>query len=139
MPIRTKLAKDIKKEAFIEAFRKTFGNVSQSCEIVGISRTAYYDWLNADPEFKKRLDTVQPEEIFVDFAEKALINRIEKGDTTAIIFSLKTKGKKRGYIEKQEVDHTTGGEKIESVIHVASLSPQELDDAITRYLSKNKS
>ncbi len=39
----------------------------------------------------------------VDFAESALYQRIKEGDTTAIIFQLKSRGKKRGYGDKQEL------------------------------------
>ena len=33
-----------------------------------------------------------------------LLENIKKNDNTSIIFFLKTKGKKRGYIEKQEFE-----------------------------------
>ena len=95
---------DIKKKAVVEAYKKAFGNVSVTMASVGIDRTVFYDWLKADAEFKEAIDNVQPEEVFVDFAENALTKRIQDGDTTAIIFALKTKGKKRGYIERVEQD-----------------------------------
>jgi hypothetical protein len=41
-------------------------------------------------------------ESLIDFAETALLNSIRKGSDTATIFFLKTKGKDRGYIERQE-------------------------------------
>ena len=71
--------------------------------MIGITRGTYYLW-EKDEAFQQKLAAVKPEEILLDFTENALIKRIEKGDTTAIIFTLKTKGKNRGYIEKQELD-----------------------------------
>ena len=37
-------------------------------------------------------------------AESKLMENINGNDNTSIIFFLKTKGKKRGYVEKQEVE-----------------------------------
>lgn len=46
-----------------------------------------------------------------DFAEGMLYKRIEGGDTTAIIFYLKTQAKDRGYVERtqQEITGRDGG------------------------------
>ena len=41
----------------------------------------------------------------LDFGEHKLMERVAKGDTLATMFLLKTKGKRRGYIERQEVAH----------------------------------
>jgi hypothetical protein len=96
---------ELKRKAFLEAYKKTFGNISISCEKIGINRGTYYNWIK-DEEFKKEVDNIEPDEAFVDFAEFALLNKIKDGDTTAIIFTLKTKGKKRGYIETQKIEQT---------------------------------
>ena len=40
------------------------------------------------------------------------------GNTSATIFYLKTKGKKRGYIEKSELDITSGEEPIKININI---------------------
>lgn len=93
------------KKAVIDIFPKVFGNVTQTCKQVDISRQTFYNWLENDEDFRKEIESIEPEEIFVDFAENALVKRIDEGDTTAIIFSLKTKGKNRGYVEKQQLEH----------------------------------
>lgn len=100
----TKIDRNLKKEAFLIAYKKAFGNVTVACEAIGISRQKYYDWLKEEPGFKETIEAIEPDEILVDFTENALVKRINAGDTTAIIFTLKTKGKKRGYVEKSEVD-----------------------------------
>lgn len=93
---------EILKKQMLSALESSLGVVKEATKTVGINRSTYYDWLKNDYEFKQAVDEIN--EGAVDFAETALYNRIEKGDTTAIIFYLKTKGKKRGYVEKTEID-----------------------------------
>ena len=97
--------KDISKEAFIIAYKENFGNITIACESAGVGRGQYKSWCDKDPEFRKRLAEIEPEEIMLDFGEHKLMERIAKGDTLATMFLLKTKGKRRGYIERQEVAH----------------------------------
>jgi transposase-like protein len=103
----TKSNIDFKKRAFQEAYKKAFGNVTQSCNAIGIDRSTYYDWIKKDEKFKKQIEELEPEERFMDFLESKLVERINKGDTTSIIFALKTKAKKRGYVERQEIEHSS--------------------------------
>tara|TARA_R100001443_G_scaffold15803_1_gene25579 strand:- start:7340 stop:7675 length:336 start_codon:yes stop_codon:yes gene_type:complete len=93
----------LQKERFIEAYQKSFGNVSQSCKAIGIARQTYYNWLK-DKEFETQLQEIKPKDLFLDFVESKLVEKINSGDTTAIIFALKTKGKPRGYVERQEIE-----------------------------------
>ena len=97
--------KDISKEAFIIAYKENFGNITIACEAAGVGRGQYKSWCDKDPEFRQRLADIEPEEIMLDFGEHKLMERIAKGDTLATMFLLKTKGKRRGYIERQEVAH----------------------------------
>ena len=98
----TKRTTSDKKETFLQALKLNLGNISQSCKASNIGRQTYYDWVDADEEFKHSCKDV--EESLLDLAENRLLEKIDKYDITAIIFFLKTKGKKRGYIEKQEVE-----------------------------------
>lgn len=91
----------------IAVMHQTLGNVSAACKAANIGRGTHYNWLNKDPEYKAIVMEIGEEAI--DFVETALKQRIQKGDTTAIIFFLKTKGQSRGYLEKQAIEHT--GEK----------------------------
>ena len=94
----------LKQRKFLQAYKATMGNVTKACEMTGVkSRRSYYDWLENE-EFAKEIELLQ--ETQVDFAESMLFRNIKEGKETSIIFYLKCKGKKRGYIEKQEIGVT---------------------------------
>lgn len=99
-----KTAKD--KERMIEALTKSLGIVTNAVKITGISRTTHYAWMEKDPEYRSRVEEATDAQI--DFVEGNLIQRIQEGDTTATIFYLKTKGKKRGYTERMEIAPAEG-------------------------------
>jgi hypothetical protein len=90
---------DAKKTAFLDAYEKTYGNVTKACELLGIARSTVYLWRKNDANFKSILEDVQPNEMILDLAENTLIQNMKGGDTTAAIFILKTKGKHRGYAQ----------------------------------------
>lgn len=93
---------DTKKEQMIEALGKSLGVVTTACQSVGISRDTHYRWLKDDPDYKTRVDEL--ENIALDFAESHLHMLIKDGSAAATIFYLKTRGKRRGYVERQEVE-----------------------------------
>ena len=62
----------------------------------------------------------------LDTAEAALFKQIGEGNMTAIIFYLKTKGKHRGYVERQEVTGKDGGPVQWS--QVMQVDPDDVDD-----------
>jgi hypothetical protein len=95
----------LKKEQLLEALERSLGIVSTACQSIGISRTTYYKYYNDDEDFKQSVDSIS--NIALDCAESQLFELIKEKNVTAIIFYLKTKGKKRGYIEKQEVSHNS--------------------------------
>jgi len=90
-----------RKKEMLEALRKCLGIVSTACKNVGINRDTHYDWLKADPSYASAV--AELDNVVLDFAESQLHKQVGDGDTTAIIFLLKCKGKKRGYVEKTEL------------------------------------
>ncbi len=94
-----------KKEAFLKNFEKYLGIISTSCKATGITRQTYYNWINTDNDFNKKVNDIT--ELQKDFVESKLIENIKDNDTTAIIFYLKTKAKDRGYTDKTEIEVST--------------------------------
>lgn len=103
------------KKALIEAMQKSLGNVSQSCRIVGVSRDTYYSYYNTDDDFKKSCNDC--DNIALDFVESQLHKQIKDGVPSSTIFYLKTKGKKRGFVEKQEIEHSGGIDGFKIVVN----------------------
>ena len=93
------------KRAMIEALEKSLGIVTSACKSVGINRSTHYDWLKIDEDYKAEVESI--EDIAIDFAESQLHKQIKDGNPTSTIFYLKTKAKKRGYVERQEIHQET--------------------------------
>lgn len=101
----------IKKEKVIEALEQALGVVTFACKQVGIARSTFYKWCKEDEQFASKVREI--EGVALDFAESQLFSQIKDGNTSATIFYLKTKGRKRGYWEKQQFDVTTDDEPIQ--------------------------
>jgi len=89
----------------IKALEDTYSNVTEAIKVVGICRTSHYDWMRKNEHYKKEVEDLN--EGLLDRAENILMSRLSESDT-ALIFFLKTKGKKRGYVERTE--HEVKGE-----------------------------
>lgn len=72
-----------------------YGNISDFAALVGCSHWTIYKMLKNIPAFKKAHE--HQKEVWIDFAESKLQQKIKEGDTNAITFFLKTQGKRRGY------------------------------------------
>ena len=90
-----------RKKAMIDALEKSLGVVTTACKLVGIPRRTYYGWLKNDKKFAEAVADM--DEVALDFAESKLHQQIKDGIPSSTIFFLKTKGKKRGYVERTEV------------------------------------
>ena len=100
----------------LKALEESLGVVTTAVKSVGVARSTFYIWLKEDEAFAKEVKDI--ENIALDFAESELFKQIQNGNTSATIFYLKTKGKKRGYYEKQQLDMTTDDEPIKININL---------------------
>lgn len=88
------------KEAMLLALEKAMGIVSTAGRLAGVARSTHYYWMKEDIDYADKVDELV--NVAIDFAESKLHQKIQGGDTTSIIFFLKTKGKDRGYVERIE-------------------------------------
>lgn len=116
------------KKALIEALEKSLGIVSTACNQVGVSRTTFYEYYKTDDDFREQVDATA--ETALDYVESKLFKRIDKGSDAATIFYLKTKGKKRGYVERVETKDVTN--------EYLEMSPEEQQKEIERAVNNLK-
>jgi len=109
-------SRHIKKEAMLKALENSLGVVTVACKSADIPRSTYYKWLKEDEDFSQAVKEI--ENIALDFAESQLHSQMKDGSTSATIFYLKTKGKKRGYIERSELDLSSGEEPVKINVNI---------------------
>ena len=90
------------KKNMIDALTLSLGIVSTACQKAGIGRTTHYRWLKEDEQYAEEVRQVNDRTL--DFAETHLHKLIKDGNPAATIFFLKTRGKSRGYVERQEIE-----------------------------------
>lgn len=105
---------DKKKEAMLKALEQCLGVVTDAAKMADVARSSHYNWMQDDEIYAAKVNELK--EVALDFAVSALHKLIERGDTAATIFYCKTQGKKRGFIERQEI---TGNEG-QPIINIAS-------------------
>jgi len=108
MPKQVKVKRStISNDEIVEIYKKKGCNISSTCSAIGIDRRTLCRWRDADNELDRMI--LEADEAVIDFTESKLIEQINDGNLTAIIFFLKTKGKRRGYIESNEVVANVSG------------------------------
>ena len=146
---------DSLKKAMIAALRSSLGVVETACKAAGIARSTHYLWLKQDADYAGQVAEVN--EVSLDFAESQLF-KVIRGytmpdvkvfldkdtkepiivpitkqvgtDVGATIFYLKTKGKARGYVERQQVENIPAGAPGDL------LTDEQLEDEIARLLTQ---
>lgn len=108
----------LKATDYAQAITEAQGLISVAARRLGVSRSAVYNAINRHPTVAEAAEDAR--ERTTDLAEGKLYAKINDGDITAIIFYLKTQGKTRGYVERQERVHSGS-------IDLKSLTDEELE------------
>lgn len=100
-----------------DALRKHRGLVSKAAEALGLSDGSVRERISRHPRLQVVLSEAR--ERRVDAAEYRLDQAIENGEAWSIALVLKTIGKDRGYVERNEITGKDGADLVirEVVVH----------------------
>jgi hypothetical protein len=101
----------------VDAIRASSGLITVAARHLGCAPDTIRNYAKRHPTVRQVLK--EEREQVTDIAELALINAIQSGEAWAICFYLKTQGKDRGYVERQEIAHS-------GHIDVSRLSDEQL-------------
>ena len=96
----------IKKKEFIKAVAGSGGVITSIAVKLGVERLTVYKYIRKEGNEWTNEHLTQAREKFIDIAEGALMSNVKAKDMGAIKFTLSTIGKNRGYVPKQEVEHS---------------------------------
>ena len=88
----------------IEAVTDSKGFITTIAKRLGCARLTVYRLMEKYDSVRQAVEDER--EGLKDFAESKLFQQINEGNTTAIIFYLKTQAKDRGYVESHHLEHT---------------------------------
>lgn len=91
----------------IEAINFTKGMVYLAAQRLGCSHQAVYNYAKRHPTIQACIDSNRGK--LLDTAELKLLDAILKGESWAVQFALRTIGRNRGYVERQELSAPGGG------------------------------
>ena len=94
-------------EQVLEAVRKNKGILSLAARDLGCTRQTVHNYVRRYATLAA--EVASQRDALLDMTEAKLFEQVNRGNITAIIFTLKTLGKSRGYIERQEVTGADGG------------------------------
>jgi len=113
----------------IAAISESSGLLTLAAKKAGLGYSTVWRYTQEFPAVKQAV--IEAKERMLDFAEGKLYEKIKSGDNAAIIFYLKTQGKARGYVERQEVTGE-GGQPIKTEIIVQSEKSKELTEKVLK-------
>ena len=96
--------RDETAKRIIKALKETNGLLTMAAHKSGIRYRTVCRYVAEYPTVKEAAQ--EAKEAMLDYTEGKLFSNIRAGKEASIFFYLKTQGKGRGYIEKQEIEHS---------------------------------
>lgn len=106
--------KEFTNEQIIKALQDANGLQAAAAIKLKTSRTTIANYIKNNEDVKAAYDDVN--ETTIDKVEGKLLEQVNGGNITAIIFYLKTKAKHRGYVERQEIEGKLTTENVVRII-----------------------
>ena len=91
-------------EMVADAIRAAGGLVTVAADRLGCTPRTVRLYIERYPTVKEAWEDASDR--ILDFGESKLIEQVKKGEGWAVCFLLKTKGRKRGYVERYEHEHS---------------------------------
>ncbi len=111
-------------EEITTALIKNYGNLTASARTLGILRTVLQRRIQHSPELKEVLNEAR--DALIDIAEEGLVGNVIKGNLPAIMYTLKTIGKERGWGESQDINFTGKMANLNLNTDLSKLTNEEL-------------
>lgn len=96
----------IENKQIIEELESSMGYLYPAHKNLGITRQTLASWIKEDDELKLAHEEINESQL--DKSESELMKARDRGESWAICFHLKCKGKNRGYTERQELTGADG-------------------------------
>jgi hypothetical protein len=88
------------------ALRESRGILTAAANLLGTKRDVLQRVIDTNPHLSRVLNSILEENL--DKAEWMLLEQVDQGNMSAISLLLKTKGKERGYTERNTLEHEIG-------------------------------
>lgn len=102
-----------RKRDIKNAIKGSGGILSVVAEAIGVDWNTIDKYVNTFDDLRELVDVES--EVILDLAENKLIKALHSGERWALEFILRTKGKKRGYYEKREVEENQARNELEKL------------------------
>lgn len=125
---QNKALQQVTDEEIIETLKKCRGLLYLAANILGVPHATLAYRINNTPELLESMKDQRGKTL--DLAEAKLMQAVDKGEQWAITMLLRTLGRERGYVERQEVSNVTTV-KLQIVEEIVDADSKQIEVKVT--------